>query len=499
MATTVALRKMLDLKRWEMCNPLPFTGTPNFAGVQSTVGDGLQFWINTSGSYSNLYMYSTTEDAWLGTPLAHLPGALVYHPNGPTGTASAATATTLTTTVTAAQTLAGYTIRITGGTGAGQERTITASTTGANAVVTVAAWSSTPDATSTYLILSGRVWLMNTSASATLRYYDVATNTTSSALSVSGFTGATYPWALAATPAYGSTLATGTATSATSTTLTNSGKAWTASQWINSQVRITGGTGAGQVRTITASTSTALTVAAWSTTPDATSTYVIEPNDDFIYATGNSNVTLYRYSISGNSWSTLSPAAARTTAFALGAANLVWIGATSDATWADETVIKNGRYLFSVSSSGAFNFYDIAANTWINLGATYRGAAGSAMTTASFYYIIQTGFGVSVMADREYVYLTGTGNMAANSVTPIWRYNVVTGVLESFTMLPYSQSTNQNAQSNAQMVISSYVDGGTTLRWLYYLVSVQSAAYPAGSSLFGPNNSHEMFLRMLII
>ncbi len=41
---------------------------------------------------------------------------------------------------------------------------------------------------------------------------------------------------------------------------------WTVNQWSNSQVRITAGTGAGQVKTIASNTATALTVsAAWGT------------------------------------------------------------------------------------------------------------------------------------------------------------------------------------------------------------------------------------------
>lgn len=63
-------------------------------------------------------------------------------------------------------------------------------------------------------------------------------------------------------------------------TLNDTAKAWTASIWIaNSstfRVRITGGTGSGQVRTITANTATQLTVDTnWTVTPDATSTYII--------------------------------------------------------------------------------------------------------------------------------------------------------------------------------------------------------------------------------
>ena len=71
---------------------------------------------------------------------------------------------------------------------------------------------------------------------------------------------------------------TGTATAGASTTLTDGGKAWTVNAYsLVYSVRITGGTGAGQVRKIKSNTATVLTVAtAWSTNPDNTSTYQIE-------------------------------------------------------------------------------------------------------------------------------------------------------------------------------------------------------------------------------
>lgn len=95
------------------------------------------------------------------------------------------------------------------------------------------------------------------------------------------------------------------------TTLGKTGKTWTVNQWTNSQVRITSGTGIGQVRTISSNTATTLTVPSWTTTPDATSNFVIEPNDDFLYLIGNNAVTMYRYSISANTWTVMAPTTAR--------------------------------------------------------------------------------------------------------------------------------------------------------------------------------------------
>ncbi|MFM7513004.1 MAG: hypothetical protein ACKO3F_06495, partial [Cyanobium sp.] len=54
--------------------------------------------------------------------------------------------------------------------------------------------------------------------------------------------------------------ATGTATGGSSTTLTNTAKGWSINQWTNSQLRITAGTGAGQIRTVASNTATTLTL-----------------------------------------------------------------------------------------------------------------------------------------------------------------------------------------------------------------------------------------------
>lgn len=68
----------------------------------------------------------------------------------------------------------------------------------------------------------------------------------------------------------------GTATGTqTSTTLQDTGKSWTTDQFAGYTVQLTGGTGSGQWRRITSNTSNTLTVGAWSTTPDGTTTYSI--------------------------------------------------------------------------------------------------------------------------------------------------------------------------------------------------------------------------------
>ena len=67
-----------------------------------------------------------------------------------------------------------------------------------------------------------------------------------------------------------------TATAGAATTLTDTTQSWSTDLWKNMVVKITGGTGSGQARSIASNTATVLTVsAAWTTNPDATSTYKI--------------------------------------------------------------------------------------------------------------------------------------------------------------------------------------------------------------------------------
>src|SRR5262249_18320008 len=64
---------------------------------------------------------------------------------------------------------------------------------------------------------------------------------------------------------------------------------WKANQWVGKRVVITSGTGAGQLRRITANDTTRLVLnAAWTTVPNATSTYLIAP-----VSTGNNTLTTF--------------------------------------------------------------------------------------------------------------------------------------------------------------------------------------------------------------
>lgn len=98
----------------------------------------------------------------------------------------------------------------------------------------------------------------------------------------------------------------GTATAGAATTITDGGKAWKTNEHIGRLVRLTGGTGSGQVKHISSNTATVLTIGGlsgdWATTPDNTSTYVIYdgPPAETDKATSGSTTT---FVVSGAAWS----------------------------------------------------------------------------------------------------------------------------------------------------------------------------------------------------
>lgn len=479
MSTVSSLRPMLDRTQWEPLIPLPATSAAGHF-IIATPPSWIHPGIFLSQGTNTHYFYDALEDSWVelpgGTLGAHTGAASgCFHAFGPSGTATAGSSTTLTTNLTIPIDLTGYTVRLTGGTGAGQERVISSNTYGANCVLSVdAAWSVTPDSTSTYVIMSGRFWVFApTGAAVVWKYYDVATNawTAKSTTGLSATFGtdgnacttSTTGWIGrfdTVTNLWPSPFASGTATAGGASTLTNSGKTWTVNQWANMQVRIVAGTGAGQFRVINSNTSTQLTVsAAWSVTPDATSQYVIEGVDDWIFLAGNNAVTLYRYAINGtaglssnaqatgDTWITVSPAVARAAAAAAGL-SLNYISGSTDSRFTNESAILNGRriYSFRGGATSTLDYYDVPSNSWTS-GLAYGRQAATFTTNTSWTENTNGIFWCQKEATNRF-----------------YRFNAARNRLTGVGTLQYPNGT---AILGKKTFILSYVDGGTTLTWLY--------------------------------
>lgn len=302
-----------------------------------------------------------------------------------------------------------YQLRILSGTGAGQVRAISANT--ANTITVYDAFTVTPDATSLYTIELG--------------------------------------------------FSVGIASAGAASTLTDSTKAWQTNAWANYQIRIIRGTGAGQIRNIASNTATVITTSsAWTTAPDTSSVYRIEGNDDYFYLLGNNNVAMYRYSISGNSWSTLAPTAARAAAPGAGLTGdwvdgvPEWIADTSPAHYLTTVKKQNGRYIYSFRGAGGniLDVYDIAANTWIS-NVLY----GNQMETFT------TGSSSVDMDGKIFINKEATGR--------IYQF-----IVEDNEMLPLVANLHPQGAAvvGDKMFILPYFDGPTEIQFLYTLLNTRA-------------------------
>ena len=464
MTTTVGTRKVLDLKRWEFCTPAP---TATVAGsfiipCRHVIQEPL-YVVSTTVHY----LYNAVEDGWVQIPSGALAGTFgagscgCLSAIGPSGTATAGSTTTLTTNLTIATDLRGFSIHITGGPGAGDVKVIASNTIGANSVITIAStFSATITSSSTYRLITPRYFVLSagTLAAGSFRYYDYALNTWTTLANTGLPATIGTDGCLIATPSWVDSgfvsFATGTATAGAATTLTNGAKTWTVNQWSNYQVRITGGTGIGQIRTISSNTATVLTVSAsWTTNPDATSVYSIEGNDDSIYFLGNNAVTLYKYSISGNTTSTLSPGVARAGTTLTGTSGH-WVWECPDSIWTNESAIINGRRIYSFRGGGGstLDYYDIALNTWVS-GVTYAPATETFTTGTKYSY----------NGDGLYIQKDATGRM--------FRFKFSTSEMDGWNTILYP---NGAAVLGTTAFDATYTDGATKIVYIYILLNTST-------------------------
>lgn len=471
MALTNKLKKLLHRKVWEACTSSPAaTAAGGFV-----VSDKFDL-INGARAFfvagaSAIYMYEGQEDGWQQLPNSGITGTFGAGSCGHfrglgamggvfTQTATAGTTTTLTSNRTITRQLTGQRVRVVAGTGIGYEGTVASNTMAANAVITVTPASGVAfDATTQYQVYSGSLWFWNAGAGTVgFSVYDIATNAWTSR----SVTGIPTTWAtdaqLVSTLGSAAVFASGTATAGAGSTITNIAKSWATNMWANYQIRITDGTGKGQIRTIASNTGTVITVAsAWTVNPDVTSVYSIEGNDDAMYLLGNNAVTMYRFIVSTNTWSTLSPTAARAGAQATGG-TADWIDGVSE--WASletapnhynaQVFKQNGRYIYSLrgGATSTLDIYDIAANTWIS--AVPYGGQQETFTAGS-----------------NSVDMDGVIYITKEATGRIFRFDIAFNRL-----VPFSTNTNQVALGGAAVVgnksfILPYNDGGTEVKFLY--------------------------------
>ena len=427
---------ILNRKEWQTMTPAI---TPTAAGsfiISGTSANRRYALLIISATVH--YLYDHNEDDWLpiasgalagtfgaGACGAHIPWSIPFTANG--GSTTSVTVAAATYNING--NVVGDEIEFLTGTAGniGLRRTITAIKTNigtGNIIMTLS--SAVPSAVAnsdTFRISSGSFFVLcpGTLASGSFKRYDIATGTwvtlTQTGLPATWGTDGRMVIPYIRTDSFDS----GTATSGSTTTLVCTGKNWTIDQWINYQVRITAGTGIGQKSKITDSTADTLTFAAGATI-DATSEFVIEGDENAVYLLGNNAVTMYKYSISGNSWATLAPTTARA-GTPIAGMTADYVGKTGNSVWADITDIKDGRYIYSLrGGTSVIDRFDIAGGT----------AGAGAWAPVTYAPSLQTfATGDSAEWSGEFLYIAKEGS--ATVPQRFYKYDLIGNVMYPLT------------------------------------------------------------------
>lgn len=251
-------------------------------------------------------------------------------------------------------------------------------------------------------------------------------------------------------PALGDTyiveLPQGSVTSSTTSTLVDTVSSWTTNQYANSDVVIVSGTGAGQKRRIASNTGNTLTLATavtnnantgnWTTTPDTTSVYKIQPSSDFLYyQPGSTSAAMYKLDLNTGStattWTTLTSMPAAPS----GGANIVW----PDSLGAFSLLSMRGN------ASANFYIYNIGTNAWVT--PTWRTGVET----------FTTGSGSTVWDGQRKLIVQ------KDSTTRLYALNLSTRQLEPLATVPYA---NPAAYEGKRLKYVKTPDGA---EWLYVL------------------------------
>lgn len=411
------------------------------------------------------YIYHHDEDGWVQIPSWALVGAFgawscwCRQRRSNTVTATTWSTTSTITTTAAISWLAKWkTLRMLTWSQAGKESVITD-------VFVVPGWTSTITFspafswavanTDTFAVDTWRFFVMNagTIASGIFKSYDLLTGTRTTLSNT---------WLPATWGTDGKLVSlssidqyfTGTSSWSNTTTTINCSTTRTTNNRVNYQVRITWGLGIWQTRIISSNTWTQLTVSsAWTTTPDATSTFVIGADEDKMYLLWNNALTMYRYSISANTRTTVSPTVARAGAPGSGmSAN--FINQTWHSAFDSPSLCYAGRYILTLRWAGtnALDRFDIAWWT----------AWAWAWQSINYVWPIETfTTGSSTAKIGRYIYIK------KDATNRFFKYSIIGNYIEPLNTLQY---TDWAAVVWDKIRWKKYVESWTDkVIWLYNL------------------------------
>ena len=519
MTTTLGFKDLIDLPQWRtLANSITATAAGSCICDDDRHDVSRDPYLYLLINATTFQRYNTKNDEWQTLTSPALAGTFgagagsVFVPSaGPSGTLATGNTTSsviLSTVLPAAvgvNQLAnrgdgiGYKIRIvgnaTGSSGKTEEKYIIGNTGGTTPTIYLdSALSFTPIAGDRYEILAGRVMLMSagTLAAGILKAYDIATNSyitlTQTNLPATIGTDSEF---IALDEQYvpntrnpgegffGNLVATATSSTSITGQATGGDAGVLANEYRNFQIRIvqdtTTPTAVGQRRIIsshTAGPSPVYTLStAWTVTPSANATFVIENNNDVILST-SASTTMYSYRMGGftadGTWSYSGTVgtngalayAARPGASGAGTCAIPSWGLTLD-------TAKNARYSYIYwFRGGATNTLDLL---------DIAGAAGTGAWTGAIVYGGQTGATTFTTGTSScYDAATNSGKygyISVNGTQRFARFDVLNRVLEPWCYLPYAQGS---AVVGEKVATGLFIDGTTKLTFLYAIQNTGS-------------------------
>lgn len=502
MSTTLGFKDTIDTPQWRPCAPVQVATVAGSTLCNDMRNDVSQDPFIYSLNNTLLSRYSPTNDGWqpIGTAITAANGAgsaLVFHAGqGPKGTLTTGSSTTKVVLSTALPTavgidqlanngsgLRGYKIRIVGNangssSGKTEEKFIIGNTAGtAPTIVLDSALSFSPASGDAYEILSGKVYCYGGGVtSGTFKSWEVATETTSAALTSPGVGAAAFAVMIAMSemhvPAtsspglgfFGLLTATASATTSITGTVAGADSALIADQYRNFQVRIVTDTGtpaaSGQRRKITTHTggaSPVYTVATWTTTPSASAIFVIELDNDKILLAHDGSTNTYCYNIAAATWDSTTYAvqpAVRGNGSCFGMAFGIALG--TDLT--NDPSRHSHIFTFRGTNTTTLDLFDISlttTGTW-SAAIAYKGIG--ALPTSGWMSTFDP-----VTNGGRYMYLN-SGSIQTQQYN--YRFDMKNRHLEPWAYLRYPGSTSLQANTMAHAI---FQDGATKLAFIYVL------------------------------
>lgn len=314
------------------------------------------------------------------------------------------------------------------------------------------AWDITPDATSSFVIMTGGIFFLTAGTTTTrsiLQYYDVASGTWTSKTNLNSHLLAAIgtDFTIDRTGEVGGSFLSGSATAGGNKILTT-GTVLDVHRWANYQLRITGGTGLGQKRRIeTNTTSTFYVNRPWTTNPDSTSKFEVWGNNQRMYFMGNAQAAVLKYDVEIDAWfqsNMVDYGQARNMAVAYAGQEAQAItSATSNA--AGITVL-NPTPTAGGTGYAVGDLFNITTGGTVGKGRVEAISAGGVVTAVSLY---SAGINYTTGAGKATTIISGAGNNGLTvNITTVGRVGRVTTV------------TNTNFYKGDTVVISGINEAG---------------------------------------